>query len=323
MRYLIAVSRLSRVVDLGDSSDHHTGVTNIQTPQFPKWAAEPVSRYLGRLASHRRLSSHTIDAYRRDLRQFFFFCDEAGVRSFRAIDRRLLRRYLAHLDARGYARSSANRKVSAIRTFLGDQAKRGEIPSNPAAYLARPKQPHRLPKALPQRAMAPIFASLEGSEPVDLRDRAIFEMLYATGMRVSELASMTMRDGAKDVVRIVGKGQQERVIPVGRPAVAAVERYLRSGRPALVRSAAGDALWVGVRGGAMDSRGIRRIVRVRAGTFPHALRHSFATHLLEGGADLRAVQELLGHVELGTTQIYTAITRDHLKATYERSHPRA
>lgn len=299
------------------------GVTTIQTPQFSEWAADPVSRYLGRLESQRRLSPHTIDAYRRDLRQFFAFCDEAGVRSFEAIDRRLLRRYLAQLDARGYARSSSNRKVSAIRTFLGDLARRGEVPSNPAAYLARPKQPHRLPKALPQRAMEPIFASLNGTEPVDLRDRAIFEMLYATGMRVSELASMTTRDGAKDVVRIVGKGQQERVIPVGRPAQAAVERYLNGGRPALVQPAARDALWVGVRGGAMDSRGIRRIVRVRAGTFPHALRHSFATHLLEGGADLRAVQELLGHVELGTTQIYTSITRDHLKATYERSHPRA
>jgi len=291
--------------------------------QLPAWVAELVERYLTRLTTQRRLSVHTIDAYRRDLRQFFGFCDGAGIRSLDAIDRRVLRRYLSYLDTRGYARASSNRKVSAIRTFMADLAKRGDLAYNPAAYLARPKQPHRLPKALPQRSMELIFASLNGTEPVDLRDRAIFEMLYATGMRVSELASLTTNYSGEEVIRILGKGNQERLIPVGRPAQAAVDRYLQSGRPALVRPVAGDALWVGVRGGAMDSRGIRRIVRVRAGTFPHALRHSFATHLLEGGADLRAVQELLGHAELGTTQIYISITRDHLKATYERSHPRA
>ena len=239
------------------------------------------------------------------------------------IDRRLLRRYLAHLDARGYARASSNRKVSAIRTFLADLAKRGDLEANPAAYLARPKLSHRLPKALPQRAMEPIFDALDGTEPVDLRDRAIFEMLYATGMRVSELASLKTSDVGTDIVRVMGKGQQETGHSRGSTSSGCDRNVPELGRPALARPEAGDALWVGVRGGSMDSRGIRRIVRVRAGTFPHALRHSFATHLLEGGADLRVVQELLGHVELGTTQIYTSITRDHLKATYERSHPRA
>ena len=321
MHYWSAASRLWRVVDLVALGDEHDGVTN--TDVVPGWANSEVSRYLTRIRTQRRLSPHTVDAYQRDLRQFLLFCDREKVAALADIDRRLLRRYLAHLDAQGYARASSNRKVSAIRTFLADLAKRGELEANPAAYLARPKQSHRLPKALPQRAMDPIFASLNGTDPVDLRDRAIFEMLYATGMRVSELASMTTSHVGRDTIQIVGKGQQERVIPVGRPAQAAVQRYLQAGRPALVRPEAGDALWVGVRGGSMDSRGIRRIVRVRAGTFPHALRHSFATHLLEGGADLRAVQELLGHVELGTTQIYTSITRDHLKATYERSHPRA
>jgi integrase/recombinase XerC len=127
----------------------------------------------------------------------------------------------------------------------------------------------------------------------------------------------------REFVRVTGKGNRERTVPLGRPARDAVDRFLATGRPAMARPAAADQLWVGVRGGPLGARGIRRVVRNRSATFPHALRHSFATHLLDGGADLRAVQELLGHVELATTQIYTAVTRDHLRSTYERSHPRA
>ncbi|MDR9451752.1 MAG: tyrosine-type recombinase/integrase, partial [Acidimicrobiia bacterium] len=152
----------------------------------------------------------------------------------------------------------------------------------------------------------------------------ILEVLYATGVRVSELAGLRVdevRD--REFVRVTGKGNRERTVPLGRPARQAVDRYLVAGRPRLAGPAAGRSLWVGVRGGPLGPRGIRRMVRTRSATFPHAFRHSFATHLLEGGADLRAVQELLGHVELASTQIYTAVTRDHLKATYERSHPRA
>ena len=148
-------------------------------------------------------------------------------------------------------------------------------------------------------------------------------MLYATGVRVAELASLTTAIRGADMITVRGKGNKDRALPVGGPAQLAVERWLAHGRPVLATAVAGDSLWVGVRGRSLDSRGIRRIIHQRAGTFPHALRHSFATHLLEGGADLRSVQELLGHVELATTQLYTAITRDHLKATYERSHPRA
>jgi integrase/recombinase XerC len=157
-----------------------------------------------------------------------------------------------------------------------------------------------------------------------LRDRALLEFLYATGVRVSELADLRIGNvHDQEFVRISGKGSRQRAVPLGRPAREAVGRYLAAGRPRLAGPASGDSLWVGVRGGPMGARTIRRVVRNRAATFPHAFRHSFATHLLEGGADLRAVQELLGHVELATTQIYTAVTRDHLKATYERSHPRA
>ena len=149
------------------------------------------------------------------------------------------------------------------------------------------------------------------------------ETLYATGLRISELASMNVEDAGEDTVTVVGKGNKTRRVPVGRPAQDAMDAYLADGREVLASGTVGDALWVGVRGGRLDPRGIRRVVSKRVATFPHALRHSFATHLLEGGADLRTVQDLLGHTDLATTQIYTAVTRMHLRGTYDRSHPRA
>ena len=215
------------------------------------------------------------------------------------------------------------RKVSTVRSFFDFCVKREIVSSNPAVGVntARPARP--LPHALPSRAVGAAFESVDGDDPVSLRDRALLELLYSTGMRVSEVAGLTKADIAGDLITITGKGDRQRVVPVGRPARRALDRWLSDGRPALVRDGAGGALFVGVRGGALDTRGIRRILDHRMASFPHALRHSFATHLLEGGADLRTVQELLGHVDLSTTQIYTSVTRDHLRATYERSHPRA
>jgi site-specific recombinase XerD len=293
-------------------------------PELPSWARQPVEEFLVRQSSQRNLSPHSLAAYRRDLSQFMAFCDRAGIDKVPDVDRRLVRRYVAYLDTLGYARRSIARKASAVRVFFSDQARRGEILLNPADQVARPRRPKTLPHALPQRVVRDMLESLQGSEPVELRDRAILEVLYATGVRVSELAGLRIdevRD--REFVRVAGKGNRQRTVPLGRPAREAVNRYLTTGRPALAGPAAADQLWVGVRGGPLGARGIRRVVRNRSATFPHALRHSFATHLLEGGADLRAVQELLGHVELATTQIYTAVTRDHLRSTYERSHPRA
>jgi integrase/recombinase XerC len=165
--------------------------------------------------------------------------------------------------------------------------------------------------------------SIDTSDPIGLRDAAIIELLYATGLRVSELATLTLDDVGADLISVVGKGGKGRRVPVGKPAQTALERYLEHGRPQLATKSAGNDLWVGLRGGPLGSRGVRRVVARRVATFPHALRHSFATHLLEGGADLRAVQDLLGHTDLATTQIYTAVTREHLRGTYDRSHPRA
>lgn len=293
-------------------------------PDLPVRARQPVEEFLIRQSSQRNLSPHSLAAYRRDLSQFMAFCDRATVSRVQDVDRKLVRRFVAYLDTLGYARRSIARKTSAVRVFFADQARRGEILLNPADQVARPRRPKTLPHALPQRVVRDLLDSLDGSDPRELRDRAILEVLYATGVRVSELAALRVGEvHDQELVRVSGKGNKERTVPLGRPARQAVERYLAAGRPSLVSPAAGDSLWVGVRGGPLGTRGIRRMVRARSSTFPHAFRHSFATHLLEGGADLRAVQELLGHVELATTQIYTAVTRDHLRSTYERSHPRA
>jgi site-specific recombinase XerD len=284
-----------------------------------------VSAYLRRLDVERGLSPHTIEAYTADLEAFGTLCERLGIDDIADVDRRTVRRFLAQLSTRGYSPRTVARKASAVRVFLDDAARRGLIPSNPAAGIAQPKRPGRLPKAIPATALGRILDDLDGDDPVELRDRAILELLYGTGIRVSELAALTTADvaGGATFLRVVGKGDKERDVPVGDKARTALDAYVARGRSVLASETAGEHLWVGVRGGSLDVRGVRRVVSARVGTFPHAMRHSFATHLLEGGADLRSVQGLLGHTELGTTQIYTAVTREHLRKTYERSHPRA
>ncbi len=282
--------------------------------------------YLHRLEHARGLSEHTIAAYRRDLGQFRTYCERLGLVALADLDRRSLRRYAAQLSTRRYAPRSIARKMSVVRGWLADTVRRGLIAANPAEGIARPKLPQRLPKALPQGAIGAALDELGigNDDPVAVRDRAILEMLYGTGLRVSELARLTCIEVAQgSFIRVEGKGKKQRDVPLRGAARRTLDHYLGTARPRLATANAGDALWVGVRGGALDARSIRRIVRRRLGTFPHALRHSFATHLLENGADLRSVQELLGHEELATTQIYTAVSRRHLRDTYDRSHPRA
>jgi len=290
----------------------------------PRWYEEQLEGFLSRMESQRGLAANTVAAYRRDLTAFFEFAARRGETSMRQIDQTTIRAYLAHLSEEGYARRSLSRKTSAIRSFYDEAVRRGEEPANPAGRLSRPK-PHRtLPHALSQGMTAALLEAVDGDDPRSLRDRAILETLYATGMRVSELASLTAAQvRGRDRLTVMGKGGRERVAPVGAAARDALERYLRHGRPVLLAGRASPALWIGGRGTPMSPRSLYRVVRTRAGTFPHALRHSFATHLLEGGADLASVQQLLGHVELGTTQIYTSTTRHHLRNTYDLSHPRA
>jgi integrase/recombinase XerC len=295
----------------------------VKIPTAPVWAGEELDRFLTRLEDQRRLSPHTIAAYRRDLSQFFDYCDRSGVGDIGGVDRALARRFLAFLDTRGYGRRSMTRKSSAAHSFYDDAIRRGVLDHNPLEGVKRPRLDRPLPHALSARSLAAAIDAIHADDPVGARDRALIETLYATGMRVSELVSMTVDDAGGDTVTVLGKGGKTRKVPVGRPAQAAMDRYLRIGRPRLAAATAGNRLWVGVKGGPLDARGARRVVSKHVATFPHALRHSFATHLLEGGADLRTVQDLLGHTDLATTQIYTAVTRRHLRDTYERSHPRA
>lgn len=292
-------------------------------PQTPEWAAAEVARYLRRLDEQRGLSPHTIAAYSRDLGQFFDFCDRNGVTSITRVERRLARRYLAFLDTRGYSKRSVSRKAAAVSGFYSDGGRRGDLALNPFESVSRPKLDRPLPHAISSRQLVAAIDGLDTSDPVGIRDAAIIETLYATGLRISELASLRVEDVGGDTLQVVGKGFKSRVVPLGGPARKSLLRYLLESRPTMVTERIGSALWVGVRGGELDARGLRRVVNRRLATFPHALRHSFATHLLEGGADLRVVQDLLGHTDLATTQIYTAVTREHLRGTYDRSHPRA
>ncbi len=292
-------------------------------PDLPAWATGSVNDFLARMRDQRELSPHTIDAYRRDLAQFFAYCDGDGLRSLTDVERQHARRYLAFLAAAGYSKRSMTRKASAVRSFYNDAGRRGATVTNPFEGVSRPRLDRALPHALPTRTVVHAIESIDAGTPEDLRDRALVDTLYSTGLRIAEMASLTVDDMGGDTVTVVGKGRKTRRVPIGRPAQEAVRRYLQEGRPKLAGSEAGTSLWVGIRGGRLDSRGIRRVVQKRVATFPHALRHSFATHLLEGGADLRTVQDLLGHTDLATTQIYTAVTRQHLRGTYDRSHPRA
>ncbi len=291
---------------------------------LPEWAKEDVQTYLGRLARQRRLSGHTVNAYRGDITQFLALCDKVGRGSLGEIDRSDFRRFFAYLNTRGFARASVVRKGSSLRSFFGYLHQQGDIPANPAGALPVPKAKASLPVALSHTQLAQALEAVDGSAPVDLRDRAILELAYASGLRVSEMAALAVSQvKGKDLIVVSGKGGKDRAVPVGVPAQRAIDRWLEEGRSELAGPRAGEALFVGVRGGRMDPRQIRRVVRSRIGSFPHALRHSFATHLIERGADLRSVQELLGHANLGTTQVYTGVSHRHLRSTHHRTHPRA
>jgi integrase/recombinase XerC len=265
-----------------------------------------------------------------------------------AVDHLAVRAYLAFLSERGVSRATVARKLAAVRSFYREMARQGLVAVNPGSLVSTPKQEMRLPKPMTQDEVETLLDSAFGDAPLEARDRALLEMLYATGCRVSEIVGADLGDlempaharrparGAADdgMLRVLGKGRKERLVPVGRKAVAAVARYLEwrgalgDGRP--VRAADRDAIFLNARGGRLTDRSVRRILdaRLRAAAVsghvsPHALRHSFATHMLDAGADLRSIQELLGHASLSTTQRYTKVTMRRLMEVYEKAHPRS
>jgi tyrosine recombinase XerC len=306
------------------------------TDDLAPLARHAVAVFVAHLRDERGLSPHTVAAYRRDATQFLAFAARAGVTDPAAVEPLLLRRFLALQRTRGLAASSLARKAAALRTLFRYLARRGLVAEDPAAGLGVPRGPRRLPVVLKARQVEQLLAGPRPVDPVGLRDRAVLELLYATGIRVGELCGLRLGDVdlAADTVRVLGKGARQRVVPFGEPAREALLDYLARGRSAMLpeRGAPADreTLFFNRRRKPMAQRDVRGMLeRYRAaagapaGTSPHTLRHSFATHLLEGGADLRAVQELLGHVALTTTQTYTHVSNERLRRVYEQAHPRA
>lgn len=291
--------------------------------------------FLRACRAERDLSPHTIAAYRRDLEQFAEWLGRLGRSSLDEVDRLVLRRYVASLDTRNLKRKSIARKVSAIRSMLSWAVTHDLVDANAAEDLPVPA-PHRpLPKVMKPADVARLCELPPPGEPVGQRDRAALEILYGSGVRVAELCGLDVDDvdvGAARL-RVTGKGRKERQVPMSEPACGAVEAYVEDGRRELLRPStpadARHALFLNSRGGRLGPRSVRSMLERylsaegAAPVGPHALRHSFATHLLDGGADLRVVQELLGHASLATSQIYTHVSTERLKAVYERSHPRA
>ncbi|RBM19974.1 recombinase XerC [Prauserella sp. PE36] len=314
--------------------------------ELPPGAAALVDDYERHLRSERGLSDHTIRAYVGDVVSLLGFLHGVGSEGADAappstdgldgLDVGVLRAWLASQRSAGRSRTTLARRAAAARVFTAWAQRRGELASDPGSRLVAPRAHRKLPGVLrPEQAGEVMRASGTGAaerEPVALRDHALLELLYATGIRVSELCGLDLNDAdfERRVVRVLGKGNKERMVPFGQPAERALRAWIEGGRSGLATESSGAALFLGVRGGRVDPRTVRRVVHDAvesvpgaADMGPHGLRHSAATHLLEGGADLRSVQELLGHATLATTQLYTHVTVERLKAIHDRTHPRA
>jgi integrase/recombinase XerC len=299
--------------------------------ELPRALEDARRAFHAHLVLERDRSPHTVRAYDGDVAALLVHAASLGITALEQIDLSVLRSWLARLRATGMARGTLARRGSAARTFTAWAHRRGLLPTDPGAQLATPKGRRTLPEVLrPDEAVA--LVSFEGDSPADLRDRVALELLYATGARVSELCGLDLADvdAGRRVVRVLGKGRKERTVPYGVPAQQALDRWLSDGRPRWAGTRSGVALLLGVRGARVDPRTVRTLVHRRLAGVPgapdlgpHGLRHSAATHLLEGGADLRSVQELLGHATLATTQIYTHVSIERLRTSYERAHPRA
>ncbi len=274
---------------------------------------------------------HTVDAYRRDARDLARTCTDWGIEHPAEVEPMTLRRYLADLTDRGYARSTVARRASTTRSWFSLLSRRGILDVDPAALLGSPKQGRHLPRVLRVDEIDRLLGAPDAQTPVGLRDRALLELLYASGARVSEVTGLDLAalDLPQGLVRLLGKGQKERIVPLGEPAVDTLRDYLGRSRPKLSSGRADDAVLLNTRGDRLGPRDARTAVEraaMRAGlghVTPHTLRHSFATHLLEGGADIRVVQELLGHASLATTQRYTHLSRGRLREVHTLAHPRA
>ncbi|MBO3084438.1 tyrosine recombinase XerC [Cellulomonas fengjieae] len=297
--------------------------------------ARLLSEFSTHLRAQRGLSEHTIRAYLGDVDLLLGYASRHGRMTLDAIDLGVLRSWLASMAVTRHSRATLARRGAAVRTFFAWAARTHRIPVDPAVRLATARTTSTLPTVL---RVEPVTQLLDGAreravdgDPVALRDWALLELLYATGVRIGELCGADLRDADvhERALRVVGKGDKERVVPFGGPATTALGAWLDQGRPQLARPTSPDALFLGLRGGRLDQRQARSVVHQAANlagvddVAPHGLRHTAATHLLEGGSDLRSVQELLGHSSLATTQRYTHVSAERLRSAFQQAHPRA
>ena len=296
-------------------------------------------RYLDHLTVERGLADNTLAAYRRDLDRYLAFLAARGVEQLDAVDPGTVRAFVASIsasthgpDGEPYRATTVSRALSTVRTFHRFAVREGIVVDDPTVGVVRPRLPRALPHPLTVEEVTAILEAPRPEEPPGLRDRAILEVLYGAGLRVSELTGLDVDDLDLETVavRVLGKGAKEREVPIGRMARDAIDAYLTRGRPALAGPRSRAALFLNTRGGRLTRQSCARLLEtharaagIRRRVTPHDLRHSFATHLLEGGADVRVVQELLGHASVATTQIYTLVTTEHLRTAYYAAHPRA
>jgi integrase/recombinase XerD len=291
-----------------------------------------LERFNDHLAVEKGASPRTSEAYLNDLARFATFCHIKGATTPAAATAKILREYVYHLKDLGLAPASIRRNVSAVRSYFKFMLGEGELVRDPSERLEAPKRWRTLPDVLTVDEVTRLIAAPALEEPLAFRDRAMLELAYGAGLRVSEWISLTTKDVLMDdhLVRVFGKGSKERLVPIGRSAIAATAIYLRELRPRLEKGQGKGVLFLNARGEPLSRMGAWKILRkyveiagITKAVSPHTLRHSFATHLLEGGADLRAVQEMLGHADISTTQIYTHVDREYLRSVHKQFHPRA
>lgn len=297
-----------------------------------------MARFLDFLLVERGLSKNTLEAYRRDLTRYGAYLTSRGFADATDVDEEAVAGFVSDLSASEYSEgqryrpSSVARTLAAVRSFHRFLLREGDTPVDPAEAVSRPKVPRNLPRPLDVADVEAMLGAVSDGDLAGMRNRAILETLYGAGLRISELIGLDVDDVDLDEgsVRVLGKGSKERIVPLGKFALAAVNAYLTRVRPVLAGSQSGPALFLNQRGGRLTRQGVTKILKAaadRAGVSkrvtPHSFRHSFATHLLEGGADVRVVQELLGHATLTTTQVYTLVSGQRLRAEYDKAHPRA
>ena len=272
-----------------------------------------LNEYLVYIKNVKNYSENTIKSYRSDIKHYFENSERIGEFS----------NYLKILNKDRYSKTSVNRKITSIRTFLYWAIDSGYLNQNEIKIVNNLKVEKKLPNVLTSSYINKLLDGLPESTEKDLRDKAILEIMYSSGLRVSEVSNLTLNSINKNnSIKVLGKGNKERVLPMTKRAYVYIKKYIETSRPKFENEKSKNNLFLGVRGGRLNDREIRRIVKLRCGTFPHSIRHTFATHLLEGGADLRIVQELLGHNDPSTTQIYTHVSKKQLQKKYKQSHPR-